>query len=655
MGPGLRLLLQFGAVSLVPVVILGLVMGQQVRQSMERRALKTFAGSTQTVAKLMAESYLADAGGVSPTPGSTDTFTPIMAKLTPLSGEKSKLQVVDLFGTIRYSIDRAEIGKPAEPNPDRAKAYRGVVSAHWLKSSDVDGGVKGKRYYRMTVPLEMKSMRMATIEVVAQDEEIILSISNEVRRMQLILAFGLAMLWLSLVPIVWRISRRLARHAEDNEQLALHDALTQLPNRAYLLRRGADAVKQHRTGLLLIDLDNFKDVNDTLGHGAGDRLLVHVAQVLRDLTRDSDVVARLGGDEFAVLLPGIGRDEELQETAARIKRGLEIATPIDGILVSAMSSIGIAASPEHGTTIDQLVQRADIAMYASKDRSSGPVTYSTDIDLHTPSRLALTAELRSALERSEEIGLVFQPIVDAVTGEVVGAEALARWNNPRRGFVSPLDFIGLAERSGLIRPFTERIFTLAAAEVARWRAHGMDFPLSVNLSSRNLSEFDLPERLLAALAKFGLTPGDITIEVTETGLVAETSEELELVHRLRSVGFRLALDDFGTGYSSLTYLQTLHANVLKIDRSFVQQMTENNNDSRIVSAVIDMAHSLDMRVVAEGVETEQQRKVLVQLGCDELQGYLFSRPIPADDLITFVRNSLASSAVPSMTNYPRTD
>ncbi len=639
MGPGLRLLLQFGIVSLLPVVALGAVLGQQLRQSMERRALKTFAGSTSVMASVIAEKYLS--GGTGPAsagPGAMDSFTPIVENLTPLNGEKSELKVVDLFGKVIYSMDPADVGEPAGPNPDRAPALAGTIGAKWLKPSDVDGGVKGKRYYQITVPLEVKSFRMATIEMVAQDEEIIASIGNDLRRMQRSLVLGLAMLWLSLVPIVWRISRRLARSAEANEQLALHDALTQLPNRAYLLRRGAEAVKQHRTGLLLIDLDNFKDVNDTLGHGAGDRLLVHVAQVLRDLTRPNDVVARLGGDEFAVLLPGMGKESELQETAMRIKRGLEIATPIDGILVSAMSSIGISLAPDHGTTIDQLVQRADIAMYASKDRSSGPVTYSIDIDLHTPSRLALTAELRGALERSEEISLLFQPIVDAVTGTVVGAEALARWNNPRRGQVSPLEFIGLAERSGLIRPFTERVLAMAAAQVAEWRSQGIDFPLSINLSSKNLSEFDLPERLLATLASFGLSPGDITIEVTESGLVAETSEELELVHRLRETGFQLALDDFGTGYSSLTYLRTLHANVLKIDRSFVQQMTENNNDARIVSAVIDMAHSLDMRVVAEGVETEQQRQVLVQLGCDDLQGYLFARPISAEELTTYARS-----------------
>jgi diguanylate cyclase len=497
----------------------------------------------------------------------------------------------------------------------------------------VVGGTAGTRYFSMTIPLRVGSSPMATVEVVGVDQEITNSIAQDIRKTLRSLAIGLALLWLSLVPIVWKIARKLTRQAKENEQLALHDPLTDLPNRAYLLRRGAEAINNSgRTGILLIDLDNFKDVNDTLGHASGDRLLVHVSKVLLSLTRDADVVARLGGDEFAVLLPGIADETELAATALRIKDALEQSTPIDGILVSAMSSIGIALTPDHGTTIGELLQRADSAMYASKERSSVPVTYSAEMDLHSSGRLAMTADLRTALAGTDEISVVFQTIVDASSGVPVTAEVLCRWHSPTRGFVSPIEFIGLAERSGLIRTLTDRVIELTAAQLAVWNATGTKIPVSINLSAKSLTELDLPERIERMFRRYGIEPGQITLEMTESGLINETAEVLDLVHRFRHLGFHLALDDFGTGYSSLTYLRTLQADVLKIDRSFVQHIVEKQGDAEIVSAVIAMAHGLNMIVVAEGVETEEQRNVLRRLGCDRFQGYLFARPAPASDV-----------------------
>ncbi len=631
LGLGVRLLLQFGAVSLVPVIAIGAVVGRQVRTTIENRALVQFANSSMSATQVLSEGYLTQPqqGGVK---AAADNLEPIFSDLTLFADPASSVRVVDIFGRVQYSTKKEEEGKPAAANRDRIPALIGEIQTRWVRASDVAGGVTGRRYFSMTLPLRVGGSPMATVEVVGVDQEITDSVAKDMSKMLRSLALGLALLWLSLVPIVWKIARKLTRQAKENEQLALHDPLTDLPNRAYLLRRGAEAIADSgRTGILLIDLDNFKDVNDTLGHASGDRLLIHVAKVLVSLTRDVDVVARLGGDEFAVLLPGLADETELAATALRIKDSLEQATPIDGILVSAVSSIGIALTPDHGTTIGELFQHADSAMYASKERSSIPVTYSAEMDLQSSGRLAMTADLRAALSGTDEISVVFQPIVDASSGVPVAAEVLCRWNSPTRGAVNPVEFIGLAERTGLIRPLTDRVVELTAEQLAEWNERGTRIPVSLNLSAKSLAEPDLPERLERMFRRRGIEPGQITLEMTESGLINETDEVLGLVRRLRDVGFHLALDDFGTGYSSLTYLRTLQADVLKIDRSFVQQIVEKQGDAEIVRALIAMAHGLNMTVVAEGVETEEQRRMLDQLDCDRLQGFLFARPASGAD------------------------
>ncbi len=635
MGMGVRLLLQFGIVSLIPIIAIGAVVGTQIRHSIAERALTTIANTTQAAAQVVSEQYLAgpQRSGKSGVATVGTSLQPIFGSLAAFSDPSSNVRVVDLLGRVQYSTVKGEEGTRAPPNRDRRRALAGSAQSRWMHSEDVKKTVKGNQYFSMTLPLRVGQVPMATIEVIAVDQELSKSIGQDVGKTFRLLALGLAMLWLSLFPIVGKIARRLTRQAAQNELLALHDPLTDLPNRAYLLRRGAEAMAgPGRTGILLIDLDNFKDVNDTLGHASGDLLLIHVSRVLKSLTRDVDVVARLGGDEFAVLLPGIADELELAAAADRIKAALEQSTPIDGILVSAVSSIGIAVTPDHGTTIGELFQRADSAMYASKERSSVPVTYSSEMDVHSAGRLAMTADLRAALAGTTEITVAIQPIVDAPTGQPVAAEVLCRWTSPTRGCVSPVDFIGLAERSGLIRVLTERVVELTAQQLALWKSVGVVVPVSLNLAAKSLTETDLPERLMTTFRTHGIEPSQITLEMTESGLIHETVEVLEVVRRLRRFGFHIALDDFGTGYSSLTYLRTLQADVLKIDRSFVQQITENRGDAEIVSAVIAMAHGLNMIVVAEGIETDDQWRLLARLGCDRLQGYLFFRPVPGHEI-----------------------
>lgn len=626
---GVRLHLQFGVVSLIPLLAIGAIVGSQIRHSIENRALTQFAISAESAVQVVSTTYLSTpkrSGVVA----DRKQLEPIFANLTSFADPASSVRVVDLFGHVQYSSTKGEEGKTAKANPDRMPALMGKPQTRWLRSEEVPGATLGRRYFSVTLPLRVGSQPMATVEVVAVDKEITDSVDQDVRKTLRSLAVGLALLWLCLVPIVWRISRRLTRQAKENELLALHDPLTDLPNRAYLLRRGAEAISgSDRTGILLIDLDNFKDVNDMLGHSSGDLLLIHVSRVLVSLCREEDVVARLGGDEFAVLLPGLADKTELEATATRVKAALEQSTLIDGIMVSAVSSIGLAITPDHGSTIGELLQRADSAMYASKERSSIPVTYSAEMDLRTSGRLAMTADLRAALAGTDELTVVFQPIVDTGSGLAVSAEVLCRWNSPRRGPVSPAEFIGVAERTGLIRALTDQVVEQTATQLAVWNAAGWKIPISLNLSAKNLSEPDLPWRLQEKFRRHGIEPSQITLEMTETGLINETAEVLGVVKQLRDIGFHLALDDFGTGYSSLTYLRTLQADVLKIDRSFVQHIVEKPGDAEIVSAVIAMAHGLDMIVVAEGVENEQQRQILERLGCDRLQDFMFARPVPA--------------------------
>ncbi|MGW0478717.1 putative bifunctional diguanylate cyclase/phosphodiesterase [Nonomuraea sp. NPDC003214] len=415
---------------------------------------------------------------------------------------------------------------------------------------------------------------------------------------------------------------------------ALHDELTGLPNRKMLIvsteEALAEARQDERVGLFLLDLDRFKEVNDTMGHPVGDRLLQLVAHRLTHSVRPGDVVARLGGDEFAVLLPSIRDAHAAREVAARLRAALTEPVRLEGMSFDLDGSVGIALYPDHAPDFELLLQRADVAMYLAKEGRTGVELYQPDKDRNSPERLNLLGDLRRAIDNAD-LKLHYQPKVGLTGGAVHGVEALLRWHHPVHGPIAPSDYIPLAEQSYLMRQLTEYVIHEALEQAARWWHTGLQIPISVNISARDLLGSALPEQLEAGLAKLRLPPAAIQLEVTERILTGEQAYTHETIKALATLGVPLALDDFGTGYSSLIRLQRLAVSEVKIDASFVRRIAESEDDDRIVRSIVDLVRSLGLRSVAEGVESDEVALRLAEMGCDVGQGWLFGQPMPAAD------------------------
>ncbi|HEX8916923.1 MAG TPA: EAL domain-containing protein, partial [Chloroflexota bacterium] len=426
------------------------------------------------------------------------------------------------------------------------------------------------------------------------------------------------------------------RHAEAAlTYQALHDSLTDLPNRTLLRDRLEQAVlvaRRHSLvlALLFMDLDRFKEVNDTLGHHSGDLLLQHVAARLRSALRESDTVARLGGDEFALLLPATDEAGAVQ-TAERALEVLVQPFILDGQSFEVSGSIGISLYPDHGDDAATLMRRADVAMYAAKRSESGYALYSPDQDEHVPGRLVLTRELRRAIE-SEELLLYFQPKVNLATGVTQDVEGLMRWQHPERGIMSPDGFISLAEETGLIRPLTAWALNAAMQQYRALQMLGFDIRVAVNLSARTLHDPQLVKTVSELLDTWRVDPSALELEITESAIMVHPDRAMRTLKQLHSTGVSISIDDFGTGYSSLAYLKGLPVNEIKIDRTFVMDMALNRDDASIVRSIIELGHNLGLQVVAEGVENKRTLDMLRSLGCDLAQGYFVSHPLPADQL-----------------------
>jgi diguanylate cyclase (GGDEF)-like protein len=419
----------------------------------------------------------------------------------------------------------------------------------------------------------------------------------------------------------------------DARHESLVDELTGLPSRRHFHRRlgtvlrGAEA-EGLPVALLIFDLDRFKELNDTLGHGAGDTLLQLVGRRLRETLGRGALLARLGGDEFAVLL-GPGND---REAALRAGRNVvdAIARPfaIDGLALDVGVSVGVALYPDHATEDGELLRRADVAMYLAKGAGGGVALYDPRRDLHTRDRLALGQQLRAGLDRGE-LEVAFQPKVDPQLGRVLGMEALVRWQHPQHGLLMPPDFLPLAARSGLLGRLTRTVLDGAIAQLAQWRASGLDLTVAVNLAVADLGDDALPKDVARTLARHDVPPTCLTLEVTEDGVIADPEAAAAMLDAIARLGVRVALDDFGTGWSSLAHLRRLPVAELKIDRSFVRDMVRDEDDAAIVRTTLDLARSLRLRVVAEGVEDDDTWALLADLGADAIQGFVLSRPLPA--------------------------
>jgi diguanylate cyclase (GGDEF)-like protein len=448
-----------------------------------------------------------------------------------------------------------------------------------------------------------------------------------------------------LIPAINRelrdaeVRRERARAEERIRHLAYYDALTDLPNRTLFQNRLEQAVAnglRSKTPLavLIMDLDGFKEINDTLGHLMGDAVLREIGRRLQARLRDSDTVARLGGDEFAAMLPNVGRAGA--ELAGRKLVGVvQEPLSIDGLNLDVHGSVGIALFPEHATDAEVLIQRADVAMYVAKENRSGFEVYAPELDRHSPERLALMGDFRHAIARNQ-LRVHYQPKINLTTMEIFGVEALVRWQHPERGLIMPDRFIPMAEQTGAVRPLTLWVIERTLQQCLEWRREGFELIAAVNLSPRNLQDAELPERVRALLDLLAAPPSMLELEITESVIMADPLRSLQVLTRLSKMGLRLAVDDFGTGYSSFSYLRRLPVHEIKIDKTFIDDMAQHH-DEVIVQSTIELAHNLGLTVVAEGVQDVETLDRLRALGCDTAQGDYLSAPLDGAGVSRWLR------------------
>jgi len=653
---GLRLFGWYVLASAIPISLLGLGLAHQSQTQMNRRALDQAASEADAIAN----------AGIEPVLGSRALAKPLThaerlklaATTGPLlqSGSVLRLRLRDLEGTVVFDAAKPNQRPHGDPDDEVQEAARGEIVRKLtrLNADQVDARRKeGARAVEAYIPVNAgrDAHVIGVLEIYLPYAPIAHSFAASNRAMTVLIMLGLILLWIALSAISWSVTRRLRRSNAENEHMALHDLLTGLPNRALFGDRAEHAISSARrssepVGIAIVDLDRFKEVNDTLGHRNGDDYLCHVATALADTLRPGDTIARLGGDEFGLVLPNV--DVALaRPILERVLETLAADVDVAGVPVSSEASIGIAFWPLDGTEVSELVQRADLAMHAAKETHQEILEYATELAHFSPERLALVSQLRHAIG-ADELILHYQPKLDLRTNRIVSVEALLRWQHPTRGLLLPADFLEVAESTGLIDPLTDWVLDHALGQLARWHAQGMHIDVAVNISARNLRNEQLAETVFSRLAEHDVGPGFLEVEITETALIADPRRAQAQLQRLRDQGVRVSLDDFGQGYTSLAQLGSLPLAELKIDRSFVAGMLTNSNDRTIVSTVIDLGHKFGLDVVAEGAESADILHALVELGCDTAQGFALAPALPADELTTWIgqydRNAFATVA-----------
>jgi len=443
--------------------------------------------------------------------------------------------------------------------------------------------------------------------------------------------------------IAFVVIRNANKQADLLQHQAMFDNLTNLPNRVLfsdrLQQTALIARREKRAfGLFAMDLDRFKEINDTLGHHIGDRVLQHVAACARGCLRESDTVARMGGDEFTILLATVSGQEGAIAVTKKILKAIGKPFMIAGRNLEIGASIGIVLFPQHGDDPDMLLRQADAAMYTAKQAQSGYRVYSDDLGHGAEDRMALQSELRQAIANNELV-LHFQPKIDFNAAQVSGVEALVRWQHPVHGLMAPDTFIPLAEQTGLIKPLTKWVLKTALRQCEAWYRAGISLAMSINVSAISIQDPEFPDQMAKILEDFDVPITQIELEITETAVMSEPVRAVECIRKLSALGFQIAIDDFGTGYSSMAYLRELLVAKIKIDKSFVKDMASNHNDAVIVRSTVELGHNLGLKVVAEGVEDQAAWDKLKGLGCDSAQGYYMSRPLPSVDFLAWLQKS----------------
>jgi diguanylate cyclase (GGDEF)-like protein len=633
---------RFAVVSLLLVVLLGVLMARLLASMIAERGLQSATDAavlTTTIAiqPLLTEGDLA----LGLPPDKVAALDRVVAG-SRRGTEIARVKIWHQDGDLVYVADphtAAPATTDGPPSDELAEALGGEIEAEIISSSDEPGNAALIERYgsllEVYVPIVYggEARPAGVFELYLPFQPVRTSIRADTTRAVTLLVLGLVVLWLGLFRVVATASRRLREESARNEHQAMHDGLTGLANRAQLDLELAAATAGTGSGpvaLVLLDLDRFREVNDTLGYARGDEVVLEMAARLVRLAGPRDLVARLGGDEFAVLLPDVDGAQSAVLHAEALRAALRAPVQVGGVDVILDARAGVSVHPLDAEDGPALLRHADVAAEHAKATHLGVCAYDRALDRHSTERLGLLADLARAITEGELI-LHYQPKCD-LAGRVLGVEALVRWAHPQRGLLPPLEFVQVAERTGLVHPLTETVLDQALAQVRRWLDGGRELPVAVNISTRSLLQPGFAERVLTALGAHGVPAWLLGLEITETTIMEDPDRALAVLTRLADAGVRLSIDDFGTGYSSLAYLKLLPVHELKIDRVFVAALTTSERDRVIVDSTVALGARLGLDVVAEGVEDEQTLAALGALGCRLAQGYFFSRPVPAEML-----------------------
>lgn len=631
---GLRLFATHAAVSLLPVTLLGVALAYTYRSDSRDRGME----AAKTEATLLANT------GVEPLLArrtlNNGITQPEHAALQRLTDHAKREQLVlrvrlrDASGAVIFSDDGSGLG--AAVDDEVVDAVHGTTTAlvTRLNTDPNDSGPSGERAIEVYVPVDNGfGEHIGALEVYLPYGPIQADVDRGLSSLYRNLVFGLSALWVILFGISLSVSRGLRREVATNQFLAEHDTLTGLPNRTLFHRRAKDALRaaefdREFVTIAIIDLDRFKEVNDTLGHHNGDHVLQELSRRLHESARDVDTIARLGGDEFGVILRG-ARDPF--PALSRLRAAIDCEVDVRGLPLSLEASIGYVVAPEDGIEVDELLQHADVAMYDAKSKHLGVVRYDPTHDHYDAAKLELVAQLRHAIDDGQLL-LHYQPKASLTDGRVDTVEALVRWRHPTHGLLYPDSFLPLAEQTDLIEKLTEFILSRALVETKRLRSGDQPLTVAVNVSARNVSSPDFATSVISTLRRLDVDPERLILEITETALLDDPDRAANSLAMLTDYGVRISLDDFGRGQTSLGYLSALPIHELKIDKSFVTDMLVNPAHAAIVRSIIDLGHNLSLSVVGEGVETEETLAMLRASGCDVAQGWLLARPMPVDEL-----------------------
>jgi diguanylate cyclase (GGDEF)-like protein len=632
-----RLFATYAIAGLVPVAALGAVLIRGVQSDAARQV--TDQGRAQ--AAVIAEMAVAPAlVGGELDDGLTTRERDRLQEATDLAlfhGSLYRMRLRTFTGQVVFADDGSTAGGIAAGDP----AFRAAAVGDTAVAVVTDPDAPGDQAIRVLQPVVASATGEAigVLELYLPYQALAVALHRQIKQTYWRLGGVLGVIYLVLGLIAWSTTRSLRRYADQQQYEAMHDGLTGLPNREEFRNRAAQALAgarrdDGRGAIVLVDLNRFKEVNDTLGHHAGDELLQVVAQRLLPGLRGGDTLARLGGDEFAMILPGLEAADVLPRMH-RLREELTREAVIEGVPLNVEASFGVALYPEHGDDVEELLRRADAAMYQSKRGATDVVLYAGGGVASPTQWLVVQAELRHALQRDELI-LVYQPKVDlthgSVDGTIDGVEALVRWQHPERGLLPPSEFLPAAELSGVIEPLTAWVLRRALADQARWTADGRPWAVSVNISARNLETPGFAEFVAGLLADYRVPAESLLLEVTETALAGDAETAAQAVRDLAARGVGISVDDFGMGYTSLSQLRSLPIAEIKIDRAFVSDLLTEPESRAIVRSVIELAHGLGSKVTAEGVETAEVADWLAAAGCDTAQGYFYSRPVPWPDI-----------------------